>query len=91
MENKLKAVITKQSSSVRAGQPIGLWDDENFMALYKVALENIENMNPDSLIKLLGAIKFKKGHNEHLKIMYDQIIEWVRILIFWRNLTFSLS
>ena len=62
---------------VRTSVPVSLWEDENFLALHRVALENIENMNPDSLVKLLAAIKLKKGQNEHLKILYDNIIDWV--------------
>jgi len=47
------------------------------MDLYKAVLTNIENMNPDSLVRVLGAISLKKSEAPELKVLYDRVVEWV--------------
>ena len=101
LENKLKLLkhiksktpgnsdlsINNQLIEIRGSKQYSLWEDEKFMDLYKTVLQNIENMSPDSLVKILSAISLKKSQTEELKVLYDRVIEWVLLkkhpFIYW--------
>lgn len=54
-----------------------LWTDEKFISIASKVCEKLEEMNPDSLIKILHALSIKKSRNQLYFDIYKKIINLV--------------
>ena len=54
-----------------------LWTDEKFLLIAAKVYEKIEDMNPDSIIKILHALSIKKSRNQMYFDIYKKIINLV--------------
>ena len=57
--------------------PNSLWEGTIFPKIWQRVYDEVENMNPDSLIQILRALSTKKGSNQKNALLAMKIVHWV--------------
>lgn len=92
IQNKLEKMQGKITKN-RTKKNENVWKNQEFQKLWSQVILKIEDMNPDSLNKVLSGLNFFKSRSKEFNNIFEKIINWVKTpnFFFFKILFLSLT
>ncbi len=89
IQRKLEKMQGEISNSAKKKKQ-NIWENKNLENLWDQIILKIEDMNPDSLNKILLGLSFSKSKSRIFHKIFEKVINWV-ILIYKNKVLFNFS
>ena len=90
VQNKLERMQGKITKN-RTKKNENVWKNPEFQKLWSQVILKVEDMNPDSLNKVLSGLNFFKSKSKEFSNIFEKVINWVITQIFSSNVFFFLD